>query len=115
MITHLILDTKEATAGTPVRVIEFTPGHATPQGKTELVIVQLPDGKEIVCDAGAVSSGIHSPEETLSILASASNLQEGTLLKAAQQKRLVARQSGVTWLSTITAIQYAISQGKIKK
>lgn len=120
MITQLNLDIYQdgkriASAGTPVRFIEFEVApKKTPTGRDELVSVKLPNGQQITCDAAAVSSGIHSPEETLSRLARLTGIREDTLLKAAQQSRLMARKSGATWLSTLTAIEWAIAEGKIK-
>lgn len=54
-------------------------------------------------------------EETLGDLAQQTGIAEGTLLKAAQTGRLEARQSGKsTWLSTIAAVEFAVSEGKIR-
>lgn len=111
MITQLILDFSRdghrvASAGTPVQVIEFG---------NEWAQVELPDGRQFRVSAAAVSSGVHSPEETLSVLSKQSGTQEGTLLKAAQSGRLMARRSGATWFSTLTAVKWAISEGRIRK
>lgn len=108
MITELILDIEYAPAGTPVRFVDWE------AGMPELVRVELPDGKEIVVDAGSVSSGIHHPEETLSVLSEMSGIREDTLLKAAQSGRLMARRSGITWLSTILAVEQAIQAGTLR-
>lgn len=115
MITHFIIDNEFGKASTPVQFVYFAPGYSTPQGRVELIIVALPDGREVEVDAGWVSSGIHTPEETLSVLADRSGVREDTLLKAVQSGRLMARKSGATWLSTLTAIEWAIAQGKIRK
>jgi hypothetical protein len=114
MITELILDTTHANAGTPVRFVDWEAGRSTPQGRIELVRVELPTGEQVVIDAGAVSAGIHHPEETLSVLAGLTGIREDTLLKAAQSGRLMARRSGVTWLSTIPAIEWARAKEKIR-
>jgi hypothetical protein len=111
MITQLVLDLwrdgeKRATAGTPVRLADF--GNDWAQ-------VELPDGEVVDVEAAAVSSGVHSPEETLGILSGRSGVREGTLLKAAQAGRLMARQSGGIWLSTLTAIDWAIKEGRIRE
>ncbi len=111
MITQLFLDIYKdnqriASKGTPVELIDIG---------TETAWVQLPDGKELQVDAGQVSSGINSPEETLSVLSEMSGVREDTLLKAAQTKRLMARKSGATWLSTLNAVDWATAEGKIRK
>jgi hypothetical protein len=113
MITELIIDTEHANAGTPVRFVGEA-GRSTAQGRIELVRVELPSGEQVVIDAGAVSSGVHHPEETLSVLSSRTGIREDTLLKAAQSGRLMARRSGATWLSTIPAVGWAKMKGKIK-
>lgn len=107
MITQFILDNEYGKAGTPVRFVDWLPG--------DMVEVELPDGKTVPIDAAFVSSGIHSPEETLSVLSEQSGIREDTLLKAAQTGRLMARKSGATWLSTIMAIEYAVSINKLHK
>lgn len=120
MITQLILDIYQdgkqvASSGTPVRFLDWEVSpKKTPIGKVEKVSIELPDGQQIICDAVAVSSGIHSPEETLSVLAGRSGIREDTLLKAAQQGRLMARKSGATWLSTLTAINWSVIEGKLR-
>lgn len=115
MITQFILDNEFGKAGTPVRFVDWLPALSTPQGRTEMVAVELPDGRDVEIDAGYVSSGIHSPEETLSVLSKQSGIREDTLLKAVQTGRLMARKSGATWLSTIMAIEYAVSINKLHK
>ena len=111
MITQLLLDVYEngrraASKGTPIMVIDFS---------TEVVWGKFPDNTELQLDAEMVSSGIHSPEETLSVLSEMSGIREDTLLKAAQAGRLMARKSGATWLSTLNAVDWAIADGKIRK
>lgn len=98
MITELILDTNHAPAGTPVRFVDWVAGLRTPQGTSELVQVELPDGKQVVVDAGAVSSGVHHPEETFPELARLTGVGQSTLEKAAKDTppRLMARRSGST-------------------
>lgn len=115
MITQFILDNEHGKAGTPVRFVDWLPTLSTPQGRIEMVAVELPDGRDVEIDAGYVSSGIHAPEETLSVLADRSGVREDTLLKAAQSGRLMARKSGATWLSTLAAVEYAISSKKVRK
>lgn len=110
MISQLIVDfyrggQRLASAGTPVRVVDFG---------NEWAQVELPDGRRFRINAELVSSGVHSPEETLSVLSEKSGIREDTLLKACQSGRLMARQSGVTWLSTLVAIEWAILEGRIR-
>lgn len=114
MITELILDTDHAPVGTPVRFVDWEAGQSTPQGRIELVRVELPEGRQVVVDAGAVSSGIHHPEQSLRVLAEMTGIREDTLLKAAQQGRLLSRRAGATWLSTALAIEWAKANGKIR-
>lgn len=114
MITELIFDTEHAPAGTPIRFVDWEAGQSTPQGRIELVRVELPEGQQVVVDAGWVSSGVHHPEETLSVLAETTGVREDTLLKAAQTGRLMARRSGITWLSTTNAVEWAKANGKIR-
>jgi hypothetical protein len=121
MITQLILDTNTPAgllrAGTPVEFLEFVPGWSRPDtnGKHEYVAVRLPNNQQCEIDAARVSSGIHSPEETLPVLAEKVGLHQDTLLKAIKSGRLMARRSGATWLSTLNAVEYAVSEGKIRK
>ena len=105
MITQFILDTKHGNKGTPVRLVSLEPGGDW---------VQLPDGQEVSVKSDFVSSGIHSPEETLSVLATQSGIREDTLLKAAQTDRLMSRRSGTTWLSTLNAVEWAIAEGRLR-
>ncbi len=105
MITQFCLDTKHGNKGTPVRLISLEPGGAW---------VQLPNGQEVSVKPDFVSSGIHSPEETLSVLADQSGVREDTLLKAAQTDRLMTRRSGSAWLSTLNAIEWAIAEGRLR-
>jgi hypothetical protein len=107
MITSLLFDTPHGPKGTPVRFCDFLPGG--------MVEVELSSGEVVQVDAGLVSSGIYHPEETLSTLAKMSGIREDTLLKAAQSGRLLARRSGATWLSTINAVEWAVSKGKIRR
>lgn len=107
MITQLIIDTEFGNTGTPVRFVDWS--------TKERIFVELPNGAVVHTDAGCVSSGIHSPEETLRVLSRMSSIREDTLLKAAQSGRLIARKSGSTWLSTIHAVEWAISERKIRK
>ncbi len=113
MITQLYLDLYQnsqrgrlASKGTPVGVLADEPDG---------VFIKLPDGQELKVAAGFVSSGVHSPEETLSALAEMSGVLEDTLLKAAQSGRLMARKSGAAWLSTLNAVEWAIADGKIRQ
>lgn len=106
MITQLILDTQHGPAGLPVRFCDWLPG--------QMVEIVLPSGATVQVEDGAVSSGIHSPEETLSVLAELSGIREDTLLKAAQSGRLMTRRSGAAWLSTLNAVELAIAEGKIR-
>jgi len=69
MITQFILDNEFGKAGTPVQVVDWLPAIINPQRRIEMVAVELPDGREVEVEAGIVSSGLHSPEETLSVLA----------------------------------------------
>lgn len=105
MITEFILDNEFGKAGTPVEFVEFQPG--------DMVEVRLLDGRYVQVEAGIVSA--HVSEETLSALAEQAGIREDTLLKAAQQGRLLARRSGATWLSTVTAIEAAVKSGRIRK
>lgn len=115
MITEFILDNEFGKAGTPVRFVDWLPAIVNPQRRIEMICVQLPDGREVESEAAVVSSGIHAPEETLSVLSEQSGIREDTLLKAAQAGRLMARKSGATWLTTMTAIEWAKSQGGLRK
>lgn len=116
MITELIYDIKEYPAGTPVEFLDFMPAVSTPRGRTEMILVRLPDGREIEVDAGKVSSGAGtSPEETLPELERQTGIDQNTLLVAIRQGRLLARRSAKTWLSTLNAVEWAVVQGKIRK
>lgn len=118
MITQLILDTEFAKAGTPVRFVDWLPALNTPQGRVEMVAIELPDGREVEVDAGYVSSGVHSPEEIFPELARRTGIGQSTLEKAAKSNppRLMARKSGeTTWLSTVNAVEWAIAQGQIRQ
>jgi hypothetical protein len=110
MITQLLYDHYEdsrrvAVSGTPVCLIELGTDHHW---------VQLPNSEIIKVEAGHISSGVHSPEETLSMLAQQAGMREDTLLKAAQTARLMARKSGSTWLSTLNAIEWAVAEGRLR-
>lgn len=102
-------------AGTPVRLIDFSTrsaGNAGTNNPVETVIVELPDGKEIYIRADCV--GGFEPEESLQVLAEATGVEYDTLRRAAWDGRLLARKSGDIWLSTRTAVEYAIDEGRIR-
>lgn len=110
MITQLLKDVfqdgkRVLSYQTPVRLIELGSDYAW---------IELPSGEQLRVEIELVSSGIHSPEETLPELASLSGVLEDTLLKAAQSGRLMARRSGKTWLSTLNAVNYAVNEGGIR-
>ena len=120
MITKLTLDSidmqahlkyvKNPTlyrAGTPVRFLEFCEG-------SKYVLVALPDGKQIVVEAAHVGSGLNCPEESLPFLANETGIPYDTLVKAAQQRRILARKSGKGWITTLHAIEHAQATGKLK-
>jgi hypothetical protein len=114
MITKLILDTigtdeggqdtELLRAGTPVAFLGFEPeDHAC---------IELPDGRTIEVEAIAISA--HAPEEVLSVLSERMSIGYDTLARAARDGRLLARQSGVTWLSTSAAVEAALDAGRLR-
>lgn len=113
MITKLVLDTigldngqetELLRAGTSVAFLGFNPG--------DCARVELPDGRIIEVEAAAVDS--HEPEELLSVLAENMGIGYDTLARAARDGRLLARQSGVTWLSTESAVRAALEAGRLR-
>jgi hypothetical protein len=114
MITKLILDITGLMAGnqktellradTPVAFLGFNPD--------DCVRVELPDRRIVEVEARAVYA--HEPEETLSVLSDQTGIGYDTLARAARDGRLLARQSGVTWLSTESAVQAALKLGHLQ-
>jgi len=114
MITKLILDTiggdeyGQATellrAGIPVAFLGFEPG--------DRARIELPDGRIVKVEAAVIAA--HEQEETLSVLAGRMGIGYDTLARAARSGRLLARQSGVTWLSTIAAVEAALFEGRLR-
>lgn len=112
MITQLLIDVCKCKSGTPI-ARKGTPVRLVDLGN-EWATVQLPSGQAIKVDAGDVSSGVHSPEEALPVLAAQFGIKTDTLYAAARQGRLMARQTGSTWLSTANAVQYAVNAGALR-
>lgn len=106
MITKLIMSTEKWPAGTPVIFLDWAEGDA--------VYVQFPDESNSAVEAARVEA-MHEPEETLGVLSDEFGIDQNTLYKAAYDGRLVARKSGSTWLSTRTAVKYAIRKGRIRE
>ena len=97
MITKLRLSIPQADADTPVEVTSiYDDGRRA--------IVRFPDGTRSSVPAEVVH--IHEPEQTIQYLAVALLLSYNTLIKAAREGRLMARKSGNTWLSTVTAVGF---------
>jgi hypothetical protein len=106
MITKLILDTigtdnngndtELLRAGMPVAFLDWEPeDHA---------FIQLPDGRKVAVPAAAVNA--HEPEETLVVLSELAGIPYDTLIKACRRGAIMARQSGATWFTTRTAIEF---------
>jgi hypothetical protein len=97
----------------PVEFVDFAEGSDV--HREELVLVKLPDARQVYVPACAVES-FHEPEETLQALAEAEATGVGydTLAKAVREGRLMGRKSAGTWLSTRTAVEYALAQGRIR-
>jgi hypothetical protein len=106
MITKLIYDTAHGNAGTPVVFCDWLPG--------DMVEVELPDGQIVQINAAAVSSGLDCPEETIPELARQTGIGYDTLAKAVRERRVFARKSGATWLTTVNAIEYAQARGQLR-
>lgn len=109
MITKLLTDLNHSGqkwhAGTPVRFLDFEPG--------DCVGIELPNGAQVIVSARRVEA-MHEPEESIQGLAEEFGIDYDTLYKAVYDGRVMARKSGKTWLSTRTAVQYAIRLGKIR-
>lgn len=110
MITKTVLDIvtnngRKILNGTPVRFLDWMPG--------DCVAIELPDGNKIIVDASRVSAGVGEPEETVAELARQMGLGYDALVKAVRQRRVLARKSGATWLTTRRAVEHAIEEGKL--
>ncbi len=94
-IAKLFEDVGSNKAGTPILVAE-----STARGW----YIEFPDKKMFEVDASKIYA--LEPEETLTRLSKITGIKRDTLFKAANQGRLMARKSGLTWLSTVTAVEY---------
>ena len=94
-IAKLLVDVGSNKAGTPIKVLEDTTGGW---------LVEFPDREQAYIDGSKIYA--LEPEETISRLAKLASIKRDTLFKAANQGRLMARKSGLTWLSTVTAVEY---------
>ena len=122
MITQLIRDTIAhghtdlLHAGLPVRFVGWACCTTrTPQGETEWLYVETPEGETITVPADAVGSNLYESEETVIVLAEALDLSYDALVKACRQGRVLARKSGGTWLTTRRAVEYALEHGRIRR
>lgn len=121
MITKLIRDTIPHghtdlfRAGLPVRFVDWAGNTRTPQGVTEWVYVETPEGEMLTVPADAVGSNLHESEETIIVLADALGLNYDALVKACRENRVLARKSGGTWLTTSRAVEYALEHGRIRR
>lgn len=75
--------------------------------------IELPNGAQVIVNAGYVEA-MHEPEESIQALAEEFGIDYDTLYKAVYDGRVMARKSGKTWLSTRSAVKYAIRGGKVK-
>lgn len=97
MITKTLHDTEFVPRGTPVRFVDWIAG--------EVVLVELPDGRQVEMPTSAVEAG-HEPEESLPALAERTGIPYDTLARYVREGRILARKSGGIWLTTRTAIEY---------
>ena len=97
--------------GAPVEVLQTEDvSHPALSGRN-LIRVRTEKGIELVVQASDLEP--FSRDETLRVLAKQTGVSYNTLVKAAQEGRLLTRRSGAVRLTTAHAIQYAIAQGSI--
>ena len=102
--------TKVVATGQPVRILD--PQAA---GRNDRMVgVELPNGEKHFMDRHALDN-YGEQEEALSVLADQCGISHQVLRASVREGRLIARQTGTTWLTTVTAIEYAISKGRIRR
>ena len=104
--------TKVVTTGQPVRILN--PYVDICEWNKRMIGVQLPNGENAFMDRYALDN-YGEPEETLVALSEQTGISHDVLRAAVSQGRVIARQSGSTWLTTATAIEYEISKGRIRR
>lgn len=57
---------------------------------------------------------LESEEESINVLAGDFGINYNTFLRAVQDGRIIARKSGAVWLTTRTAVEYALKEGKLR-
>ena len=98
--------------GAPVEVLQTEDvSHSALSGRN-LIRVRTVQDIELVVQAADLEP--FSRDESLRVLAKQTGLSYNTLVKAAQEGRLLTRRSGAVRLTTAHAIQHAIEQGSIK-